>query len=219
MDYIKATTSVPVDWQKDPYWRNRHLSPAQIQVYDVRLDESRYGSGSMLEMNEVFSSALLPDLEDKDRSASSIPSAEVTRAELGHLQKLADEFGWMNCLRSNKMQTPTSDPLDLRKCRWIHISSNYSDYLSGCLIALSDWSKEPQKIAAALHQLEHCVNQQERFSKHGRYFAPFFQRLTGSYDEDSSDNGGPMLLSVPFLDWTVEGETPPLRFQVDPREG
>jgi hypothetical protein len=28
-----------------------------------------------------------------------------------------------------------------------------------------------------------------------------------------------MLLSVPFLDWTVEGQPPPLRFQVDPREG
>jgi len=28
-----------------------------------------------------------------------------------------------------------------------------------------------------------------------------------------------MLLSVPFLDWTVEGEPPPLRFQVDPKEG
>lgn len=27
-----------------------------------------------------------------------------------------------------------------------------------------------------------------------------------------------MLLSIPFLDWTVSGPTPPLRFQVDPRE-
>lgn len=28
-----------------------------------------------------------------------------------------------------------------------------------------------------------------------------------------------MLLSVPFLDWSVEGDPPPLRFQIDPREG
>jgi len=27
-----------------------------------------------------------------------------------------------------------------------------------------------------------------------------------------------MLLSVPFLDWTIDGEIPPLRFQVDKRE-
>jgi hypothetical protein len=219
MGHPKVATPVPVDWQHDLYWRNRRLSPAQIQVHDVRLVDRPYDSGSMLEMHEVLSSSLVHDLENRDMLATSIPLAEATKSERVHLQKLAIEFGWMNCLRSNKVQTSTSDPSDLRKCRWIHISSKYSDYLSGCLVALSDWSKEPHKIVAALHQLEHCVNQQERFSKHGRYFAPFFQRLTDDYNYKSGQDEGPMLLSVPFLDWTVEGETPPLRFQVDPREG
>ncbi|KAF3008585.1 hypothetical protein E8E13_007518 [Curvularia kusanoi] len=217
MDPPKTETAT--DWHSDPYWRNRRLSPAQIQIHDVRLDESRYESSAMLDMQEVLSSSLLPDLENRDALASSIPLEQVTKGERVHLQKLANEFGWMNCLRSNKVQTSTSDPPELRKCRWIHISSKYSDYLPGCLLALSDWSKEPHRVISALHQIEHCINQQERFSKHGRYFAPFFQRLTEEYDERKGANGGPVLLSVPFVDWTVKGETPPLRFQVDPREG
>lgn len=219
MDHAKAATPTQVDWQSDSYWRNRRLSPAQIQVHDVRLDERRYGSGSMLEMHEVLSSSLLPDLENRDRLATTLPTEGATVGEQAHLQTLANEFGWMNCLRSDQVQTSTSDPPELRKCRWIHVSSKYSDYISGCLIALSDWSKNPQNNIASLHQLEHCINQHERFSKHGRYFAPFFQHLTDRYDDKSQQNDGPMLLSVPFLDWTVEGETPSLRFQVDPREG
>lgn len=219
MDHAKAATPVPADWHSDPYWRNRRLSPAQIQIHDVRLGTRRYETGSILDMHEVLSSSLLPELENRDRFASSIPLDDATKSERLHLQRLADEFGWMNCLRSDKVQTSASAPPDLRKCRWIHISSKYSDYLTGCLVALSDWNKDSQQTVAALHQLEHCVNQQERFSKHGRYFAPFFQRLNDGHDGKRRKSGDPMLLSVPFLDWTVEGETPPLRFQVDPREG
>ncbi|KAH6633252.1 hypothetical protein C7974DRAFT_375359 [Boeremia exigua] len=218
MEPTKASTPT-ADWDSDPYWRNRRLSPAQIQVHDVRLNDRRYESGSMLDMHEVLSSSLLPELENRDLLANSVPLDDVTKSERAHFQKLADEFGWMNSLRSNKVQTSASDPPELRKCRWIHISSKYSDYLSGCLLALSDWNDAPGQIVAALHQLEHCVNQHERFSKHGRYFAPFFQRFDNDYNHRSNISKGPMLLSVPFLDWTVEGETPPLRFQVDPREG
>lgn len=218
MDPAKAATRT-ADWYSDPYWRNRRLSPAQIQIHDVRLDDRPYESGSMLGMHEVLSSSLLPQLENRDRLANIIPLDDATKSVRAHFQKLAFEFGWMNCLRSNEVQTSASDPPGLRKCRWIHISSKYSDYLSGCLLALSDWTQNPQQIVAALHQLEHCVGQQERFSKHGRYFAPFFQSLSNGNNARNAHIEGPMLLSVPFLDWTVEGEPPPLRFQVDPREG
>lgn len=170
-------------------------------------------------MHEVLSSSLLPDLENREMLASSIPLDDITKGERVRFQTLANEFGWMNCLRSDKVQTSTSDPPQLRKCRWIHISSKYSDYLAGCLLALSDWSKDARGIVTSLHQLESCINQQERFSKHGRYFAPFFQRLDNSPMERGKGLQGPMLLSVPFVDWTVKGDTPPLRFQVDPREG
>lgn len=218
MEQVRGLT--PVDWHADTYWRNRRLSPAQLQIHDIRLEGWRQDVGAMLEMKEVLSSTLLPDLENRDRLASCLPVEEISkiRNEQVRLRSLAAEFGWMNCLRSGKVQETIFDPPDTRKCRWIHISSKFSDYLSGCLIGLSDWNKHPIKTLAALNQLDHCVYQQERFSKHGRYFSPFFQTLDEGYSYGSGDDG-PMLLSVPFLDWTVEGDPPPLRFQVDPREG
>lgn len=222
-DYPKGSTPVQVDWHSDQYWRNRRLTPAQLQVHDIRLEDTgwRTDTNSMLGMREVMSSSLLPALENRDRLANAIPYEDLTknRTEQMNLRTLANEYGWMNCLRSNHVQQNVDDPEELRKCRWIHVSSKFSDYLSGCLIALSNWDEKPSHILTALQQLEHCVYQQERFSKHGRYFAPFFQYLLdGSVDRKDCSNE-PMLLSVPFLDWSVEGEPPPLRFQIDPREG
>jgi hypothetical protein len=223
-DHLKGSTPVHVDWQSDQYWRNRRLSPAQLQVHDIRLEATgwRTDSDAMLGMREVLSSTLLPALDNRDGLANSIPYEKLSnnRSEQMNLRNLANEYGWMSCLRSNDVQQSVSDPESSRKCRWIHISSKFSDYLSGCLLALSDWNKSHSHIVTALQQLEHCVSQHERFSKHGRYFAPFFQYLLdGTVDNEDRIDEQPMLLSVPFLDWSVEGEPPPLRFQVDPREG
>jgi hypothetical protein len=123
MDYVKGSEPV-YDWHADPYWRNRRLSPAQIQVHDVRLEGWRQDVGAMLEMREVLSSSLLPDLEQRDRLANTLPIEEATknRNEQGQLKTLATEFGWLNVLRSNEVQSSISDPADLRKLRWIHIS-------------------------------------------------------------------------------------------------
>jgi Mg2+ and Co2+ transporter CorA len=220
--FPKVPTPVQVDWQADEYWRKRRLSPAQLQVHDIRLEESGWHSGDeMLEMREVLTSTLLPALENRDCLMETLPFDDVTgnRNERIQLRTLAHEYGWMNCLRSKGVQQKTDDPVDMKKCRWIHISSKYSEYLSGCLLALSDWSEKPEDTMAALNQLEHCINQQERFSKHGRYFPPFFQYLLDGHRDVKEAREGPMLLSVPFLDWSIEGKTPALRFQVDPREG
>jgi Mg2+ and Co2+ transporter CorA len=220
MDHAKE--SPVVDWQSDAYWRNRRLSPAQIQVHDIRLEGWRTDVGAMLEMREILPSTLMPDLEKRDHLAETIPLDDLTqnRSEQNHLRSLAKEFGWMNCLRSNRIQDTIFDPPHRRKCRWIHISSKYSDYLSGCLLALSDWTKDPENIVTSLQTLEHCIYQNERFSKHGRYFAPFVQDLLdGHGDDNMKEEDRPMVLSVPFLDWAVQGPPPPLRFQVDPREG
>lgn len=220
MDQPKGSP-VQVDWQADTYWRNRRLSPALLQVHDIRLEGWRSDVSAMLEMKEILPSTLLPDLEQRDKLANTLPLDELTKSknEQNHLRALATEYGWMNCLRSNEVQDTIFDPPEARKCRWIHISSKFSDYLSGCLLGLSDWTKNPSETAAALHQLDHCIYQNERFSKHGRYFAPFVQDLLEGHGDDEDDGEHPMLLSVPFLDWAVEGSPPPLRFQVDPREG
>ncbi|OCL14589.1 hypothetical protein AOQ84DRAFT_384619 [Glonium stellatum] len=210
-----------VDWQADTYWRNRRLSPAQLQVHDIRLEGWRAEVGPMLEIKEVFSSTLLPDLENRDQLVNTIRVEEATRNrnEQIQLKTLAAEYGWMNCLRSRGVQETIFDPPNYSKCRWIHISSKFSDYLRGCLLGLSDWSENPSGIVSSLLQLDHCIYQNERFSKHGRYFAPFFQDFGNRETDTKGSEDAPMLLSVPFLDWSVEGDPPPLRFQIDPREG
>lgn len=222
-DDTKGASPAQVDWHSDQYWRNRRLSPAQLQIHDIRVEDPGWRSelDGMLEMREVLSSTLLPVLAARDALANALPIEKLTgnRSEQMRLKSLVSEYGWMNCLRSKGVQKTIDEPQDFKKCRWIHISSKYSDYLSGCLLALSDWSKNPSEIVTALHQLEHCVNQQERFSKHGRYFPSFFQHLGNGPGQQKDKSDGPFLLSVPFLDWSVEGTPPPLRFQIDPREG
>ena len=212
MEHVKVSEPV-VDWRADPYWRNRRLSPAQVQIHDIRLEGwRRHDAGTMLEMREVLASSLLPELEGRDNLMKTLPFADATskRYDQVQLRSIANEFGWMNVLRSNEVQSTVSDPQPIRKCRWIHISSKFSDYLPGCRVGMLDWSKEPEQKMEALRQLEHCIHQQERFSKHGRYFAPFAQHLGDQVDayedDDRSAQDGPMLLSVPFLDWAAGGK-------------
>ncbi|EKG14464.1 Mg2+ transporter protein CorA-like/Zinc transport protein ZntB [Macrophomina phaseolina MS6] len=211
-----------VDWRADPYWRQRRISPAQLLVQDIRLEGWRQDAGPMLEIKEVLSSSLLPDLMERDRlrKEADVSRWVQNRSEQYHFKSLVAEYGWLNVLRNSGVQKSVGDPEGWRKCRWIHISSKFSEYLEGCLLGFSDWSINPARVIAAFRKMELCIYQNERFSKHGRYFSPFVQRLVPDDDPDNRADGDyPMLISVPFLDWTVGGETPPLRFQVDPREG
>jgi hypothetical protein len=66
---------------------------------------------------------------------------------------------------------------------------------------------------------ELCISQNERASKHGRYFNPFFHCLDPQEDATTGEmeSPTPLLVCMPFLDWTVyPGPPPPPRFQVDP---
>jgi len=122
------------------------------------------------------------------------------------------EFGWMSALR--KPSTSNNAPTF---CRWIHISSKCPEYIYGVLLGLSDWHVDPEAKMESLRQVERCIYENERFSKHGRYFSPFFHPLSPT--ETQQHENSPVLLSLPFLDWTIHpGPTPPLRFQVDERE-
>ncbi|KAF2458782.1 hypothetical protein BDY21DRAFT_341310 [Lineolata rhizophorae] len=222
---IERAVEPQVDWGADPYWRSRRLSPAQILVHDVRVERWRANQyEALLEIKEVLSSSLEPDLEGRDRVHDGFAIEELTshRTEQTRLRTVAREYGWLNCLRCRGVQESVDDPEEFKKCRWIHISAKFSEYLDGCLLALSEWNS-PKSISNlyAIRQLEHCIQQHERFSKHGRYFSPFVQPLCPDAFLNSKGQSvvTPLLISVPFLDWTVEGDPPPLRFQVDKREG
>jgi hypothetical protein len=219
----KMGTEQNVDWSKDPYWRTRRISPAQIQIHDIRLAQNPFHRDphhhDFLEIYETLTSSLVDDLTRRDVLYEKFRDKEPTaanRQEFNKIKNLAHEYGWMNCLRSRGVQQSVDDPFHLRKCRWIHISSKFPEYLEGVLVALSDWESHPddgRPIAATLRQLDQCIQENERFSKHGKYFTPFYEPLS------DAKIGGPMLISVPFMDWSVAGQSPPLRFQIDPREG
>jgi hypothetical protein len=193
-----------VNWADDEYWRTRRLSPAQLQIFDVHLaqwvrDEQ---AGPILEIDETLSSTLLPTLRDRDRLASELEVEAHTqnRQEQTEWRRVLNEYGWMNCLRSKGIQTSLDAPKDHRKLRWVHISSKFTEYLQGCLLALSDWTQNPAACAESLRQLENSIYQNERFSKHGRYFTPFFDKL----NDTAFSHSGPLLVSVPFLDWSTD---------------
>jgi len=189
------------------YWRNRRLSPAELLVHDVRIEAWRPESETsqvtpILEVKEISSSTVLPNLGDRDHLRESweidslhpsLKSMSTTRQEQLQLSGLISEYGWMNCLRSWRAQESTDDLGNSCKCRWIHISSLDAQYTEGSLLALSDLTYNPTRIVQAFRQLQDTVYQIERFSKHGRYFTPFCQPLL-----DGSRS--PMLLSIPFLD-------------------
>ncbi|KAF1989779.1 hypothetical protein K402DRAFT_371761 [Aulographum hederae CBS 113979] len=217
-------TPTHVDWRADLYWNKRRLTPAELVVHDIRIESWRPDLESaevapLLEINPILTTSLLPDLLDRDAFEENLHIENYTshRQEQQQLRNLAREYGWMNSLRSKGVQHAVGDPKHFRKCRWIHIPSKFSEYLQGCLLSLSDWQSDPAAVISGLRELDHCIYQNERFSKHGRYFSPFFQPLSGPGGA-SACKDAPFLLSVPFLDWTVD-KPPPLRFQVDPREG
>lgn len=207
-----------VNWAEDEYWTHRRLSPAQLLVHDIDLqgwkpDSERTHVGRLLEINETLVSTFKPVLGARDQLAENLCAEAWTtnRQEQERLKSLAREYGWLNCLRRGSSRSNGDE-----KVRWIHINSKFTEYLQGCLLALSDWNEDPSSIVASLRQLDHCIYQNERFSQHGRYFSPFFTTLSS---DDLSIEGAPLLLSVSFLDWTTADETPPLRFQIDRREG
>jgi hypothetical protein len=163
-------TELNVDWSKDIYWKNRRISPAQIQIHDIRLAENPFHphQHNFLEIYETLTSTLVDDLRERDRLYEKLNSRESTssnRQEFVRLQNLVREYGWMNCLRSRGVQQSVDDPSYLRKCRWIHISSKFPEYLEGALVALSDWDSHPDEgraVSATLRQLDQCIQENVR---------------------------------------------------------
>ena len=204
------------NYEADSRWRGKPLTPAQVLVNDIRLERWRRDIGPLLEIKERLSSSLVPETASITPSASYVRAAEAATnpIEQQRFARLEEEYGWMRYLRLQQYQQYPSDSEDSAKCRWIHCSSKFPEYLRGFLWALSD---DHSTISRSLQALDDAVQQHTRFSKHGKYFSPFAQTLRNTKRDDG--NIYPMLVSLPFLDWSMQGEKPPLRFQVDRREG
>ena len=197
-------------------FRKGKLTPAQLLVQDIKLEEDGRGSSRLcieeLEMPSLISSyysqsyheKTLPDLTTADAFAGG------TRSEHRQLMDLVDNYGWLSCFR---LPSFVSKP----HCRWIHISSKFPEYIEGMFAGLSNWHADDTDVTVGkLRSINSLVRSNERWSKHGRFFSPFAHPLGSTV---GSSTNASLLLSIPFLDWTVyPGPPPPLRFQVDPRE-
>ena len=206
-----------INYEADPRWKSKPLTPAQILVNDIRLETWRTDRGPMLEINERFTSTLVPDIAAITSSENYVRAAEAANnpIEQQKFSELEENYGWMRHLRLQEYQRHAYDSEHSAKCRWIHCSSKFPEYLRGFLWGLSS---DSATIAASLHVLDNTIQRQTRYSKHGKHFAPFAQplRQPSLFKDDSFY---PMLITVPFLDWSIIGPKPPLRFQVDRKEG
>ncbi|KAK5107724.1 hypothetical protein LTR62_000746 [Meristemomyces frigidus] len=207
----------PIDYDSNPEWCKKPLTPAQLLVNDIRLERFRSDRDPLLEVVERPTSSLVPE------TAAFVSPASYTRAaqaasnaiERQRFTTLEAGYGWLRHLRVLQHQHSEYDDEDAAKCRWVHVSSKFPEYLSGFLWGFSD---DPTIVAECLRTLDHTIQEQTRFSKHGKYFTPLFRCLR-SQSGGSAAEQYPMLISIPFCDWTILGSTPPLRFQVDRREG
>ena len=213
------TDSPPHDYDADPLWRSKPLTPAQILAHDIKLESLRADRGPMLECNEKTPSSLVPDAAALTSRANFARSkaAAVNPIEERRFARLEEDFGWLRHLRlKDRQSSPANASHDTPvKCRWIHCSSKYPEYLNGFLYALVEDTKA---VSECMHLLDNAVQQKQRFSKHGKHFVPFVAPLT-SRPQGGNTPSYPMLISTPWMDWSVNGQTPPLRFQIDRKEG
>ena len=195
-------------------WKGKRLTPAQLLIHDVNLKENNYPKTSSLTCDEVLPSSIATNdvLESVIHSGISPRiGAGPTQSERTHVQDLTSAYGWLACFRVPENQSNI-------QCRWMHVSSQFPEYIEGVFAGLSDWSHEPEQKVGQLRKLNSCIRSHERWSKHGRFFTPFVNPIQAD-DKEDRDQCHSLLLSVPFLDWTVHpGPTPPLRFQIDERE-
>ena len=207
------------DYDADPLWRSKPLTPAQILTHDIKLESLRADRGPMLECNETAPSSLVPDSAALTSRADFARSeaAAVNPIEERRFKRFEEDFGWIRHLRlKDKHKSPADGSLPTAaKCRWIHCSSKYPEYLNGFLYALIEDTKA---VSECMHLLDNAVQQKQRFSKHGKHFVPFVTPLT-SRSQSGVGPSYPMLISTPWLDWSINGQTPPLRFQIDRKEG
>lgn len=211
------TERLPYDYDTDPSWRAKPLTPARVLVYDVGLESLRANRGPMLEVSERPPSSLVPD-DAATTNAAGIARATDAAAnpiEERRFRRLEDEFGWIRHFRMDEATGKPQGSQDETHCRWIHCSSKYPDYLYGFLYALT---KDTNAVSDCLELLHVNVQQNQRFSKHGKYFVPFAAPL-GSRTQQGDAPSYPMLVCTPWLDWSINGKIPPLRFQVDRKEG
>ena len=118
------------------FWHDKHLSPPQLLVHDIGLYDGGAGPPK-LDIEEKASSSLqIPEEKDAHPEFTHFEDA-LTYSERNKLSTLKNRYGWMRHARlpaGTRWEEETVRN-DFSKCRWIHISSLFPEYLQGVSIA------------------------------------------------------------------------------------
>jgi hypothetical protein len=101
-------------------WSKKRLTPHQLLIHDVRLENWR-SNGARLEIHEKVASNLVPPSAVLTPSSRLVRAAEAARnpIEQQKLTNLEEEYGWMSNLRLSQVQNYVSDSEDTAKLRWM----------------------------------------------------------------------------------------------------
>lgn len=104
-------------------WLKKRLTPHQLLVHDVRLEELRPNREPRLECREKVVTEIIPQTAVLTPSSRFIRASEAARnpIELQRLTELEEEFGWMSTLRIPRCQDHVSDSSNIPKVRWMYV--------------------------------------------------------------------------------------------------
>ncbi|EMC92104.1 hypothetical protein BAUCODRAFT_276228 [Baudoinia panamericana UAMH 10762] len=102
----RTAEMTPSDYDADPSWRSKPVTPAQLLVHDLCLEAWRRDIGPFLEINEHSTPALVPEVAAKTTSKGNVRAAEATRSPIEKQKfiSLRESNGWTRLLRLRKRQ-------------------------------------------------------------------------------------------------------------------
>ena len=107
----------------DRLWQKKHLTPHQLLVHDVRLEEWRSNGEPRLEVRERIPTELVPHDAVVTSPSRLILASEVAGnpIERQRLTELEHEYGWMSNIRLDQVQKDVQDPDTTAKVRWMYV--------------------------------------------------------------------------------------------------
>lgn len=107
----------------DP-WQRKRLTPHQLLIHDVRLEQWRPSAVPRLELRERVATDIVPTSAVHTSSLKVIRASDAARnpIESQRLIGLEEEYGWMSNLRIRQIQDSVRDADDTAKLRWVYVA-------------------------------------------------------------------------------------------------
>lgn len=114
----------------DALQKKNSITPQQLLVHDVRIEDWRPDSKPSLEVRERVATELVPQSAAIAVSHRLLKAAEAASnpIEYQRLAGLEEKWGWLSHLRLKKLQGKAYDPSDSPNSamlRWIHVSNKF----------------------------------------------------------------------------------------------